>query len=302
MELRQLKYFQLASQLNSISKAAEQLHIAQPSVSVAIQKLEEELGVQLFNRGQRQITLNAEGRIFSQRVNDILASIDDSISEMKDLGKSPHSTIKIGVPPMIGLSLFPHIFAQFRKQYPWLSLTAIEAGSVTIQKLVEQGHIDVGFITQTAVPSPLIIKPAAASALNTIPVTTGQIYVCLYPGHLLGHLDNIPFNQLSGQSFILLRKDTFNRQAILAECKKYQFTPQIIFSSSQVETIVSLVELKIGITFLFDAIAKRYPVIQPLPLADPIHYQIALSWNRNRYLSNAAKTFVEFMSGVQFSA
>ncbi|EGO62352.1 LysR family transcriptional regulator [Acetonema longum] len=301
MDLRQLKYFQLASQLNSISKAADQLHIAQPSVSIAIQKLEEELGVQLFNRSQRQITLNAEGRVFSKRVNDILASIDDSIREMKDLSKSPHGTINIGVPSMIGLSLFPHIFAQFQKQYPRFSLTAIEAGSVTIRNLVEQGHIDVGFITQSAAPSPAIIKAASPSALDTIPITTGQIYLCLYPGHPLTHLANIPFEQLSGQSFILLRKDTFNRQAILAECKKHHFTPQIIFSSSQVETIISLVELEIGITFLFDAIAKRYPAIQSFPLADPIYYQIALTWNRNRYLSNAAKTFVEFMSGVHFS-
>jgi DNA-binding transcriptional LysR family regulator len=286
MEIRQLEYFQMTCRLNSISKAAEQLHVAQPSVSIAIQKLEEELGVQLFHRTQRQITLTSEGHIFLQRVNRILTQIDDSINEMKDLQLHPKSAIKIGIPPMIGVLLFPKIFAQFRKQYPHIELSAVEGGSLSIQNLVEQNRIDIGIITQSK-SSPL---------LKTLPITTGQIHVCLPLHHPLSSLPSIPFKQLQNQPFILLKEDTYNRKVVTEECKKHHFTPNIVFSSSQIETIISLVELDIGISFLFDNIAKKYPDIYSCPLSEPLDFQIVLAWNPNKYLTNAAKAFIDFMT------
>jgi DNA-binding transcriptional LysR family regulator len=288
MELRQLEYFQMVSRLNSISKAAGQLHIAQPSVSIAIQKLEEELGVQLFDRSQRQITLTSEGLIFSQRVNEILSRIGDSVSEMKDYKALPQGSIKIGVPPMIGVFLFPHIFARFRKQYPHIELTAVEGGSLSIQSLIEQGRIDIGIIT----------KSNTSTLLETLPITAGQIHVCLHANHPLSNLASIPFNKLRDQPFILLKEDTYNRQIVVEECKKHNFTPQIVFSSSQVETIISLVELEIGISFLFDTIAKKHATICSCPLSEPLNFQIVLAWNRNRYLSNAVRSFIDFITSI----
>lgn len=288
MEIRQLEYFQMTCRLNSISKAAEQLHVAQPSVSIAIQKLEEELGVQLFQRTQRRIALTSEGHIFLQRVNTILTHINDSINEMKDLQMHPKSSIKIGIPPMIGILLFPEIFAQFRKQYPHIEISAVEGGSLSIQNLVEQNRIDIGIITQSK-SSPL---------LKTLPITTGQIHVCLPLHHPLSSLSSIPFEQLRNQPFILLKEDTYNRKRVIEECKKHHFTPNIVFSSSQIETIINLLELDIGISFLFDAIAKKYPSIYSCPLSDPLDFQIVLAWNPNKYLTNAVKAFIDFMTNL----
>jgi DNA-binding transcriptional LysR family regulator len=281
----------MTCRLNSISKAAEQLHVAQPSVSIAIQKLEEELGVQLFRRTQRQITLTSEGLIFLNRVNIILTQIGDSINEMNDLRLFPKGSIKIGIPPMIGIFLFPQIFAQFRKQYPHIELTAVEGGSLSIQSFVEQGRIDIGIITQSD----------SSAILETLPITTGQIHACLPHSHPLSSLPSIPFNKLSDQPFVLPNEDTYNRHIILEECKRHHFNPQIVFSSSQVETIINLVELEIGISFLFDAIAKKYSNIYSCPLSDPIKFQIVLAWNRNRYLTNASKAFIDFMTSTHLN-
>ena len=288
MELRQLEYFQMVCRLNSISKAAEQLHVAQPSISIAIQKLEVELGVQLFRRTQRQIALTSEGLIFLQRVNQILTQINDSKNEMKDLSTFPKGAIKIGIPPMIGIFLFPKIFAQFREQCPHIELSAVEGGSLAIQSLVEQGRIDIGIITQSN----------SSPSLETLPITDGQIHVCLPLGHPLSSQASIPFTKLSELPFILLKEDTYNRQVIMEECKKHHFTPNIVFSSSQIETIINLVELEIGISFLFDAIARKYSTITTCPLAEPIKFQIVLAWNRSRYLTSASKAFIDFMTSI----
>lgn len=289
MELRQLEYFQMVCRLNSISKAAEELHVAQPSISIAIQKLEEELGIQLFYRTHRQITLTAEGLVFLQRVNTILTHVSDSINEINDLKAFPKGSIKIGIPPMIGIFLFPQIFAKFRQEYPHIELSAVEGGSLTIHNLVEQGRIDIGIITQSHL----------SPALEILPIATGQIHVCLPHHHPLSTLSSIPFNKLRDQPFILLKEDTYNRQVVLEECQKHLFVPQVVFSSSQVETIISLVELEIGISFLFDAIAQKYATIYSCPLSEAIHFQIVLAWNRSRYLTSSAKAFINFMTGMQ---
>ena len=80
MELRQLQYFQMVSKLNSITRAAELLHVSQPSVTVAIQKLEEELGVQLLDRGQKQLSLTVEGQVFFVKIEDILNRLEDTVA------------------------------------------------------------------------------------------------------------------------------------------------------------------------------------------------------------------------------
>lgn len=291
MELRQLEYFQAVSRLNSITKAADQFRIAQPSVTVAIKKLEEELGVKLFDRGQRQISLTSEGRIFLQRIEDILNRLHDSVKEMQDYRLLYKGSIKIGITPIIGAMLFPYIFDKFCKVYPQFELTFIEGGSLFIRNQLEQGEIDIG----------ILIVTNASSHLDTVPVATRQVLVCLPQDHPLGSLPEIPFAELREYSFILFKEDTYSRQMILEECAKYEFTPNIIFSSRQIETILSLVEQGIGISFLPDAIVGKHSYIVSRPLANPLFIQAGLAWNRGRYLSNAARAFVDFVS-TTFSA
>lgn len=286
MELRQLEYFHAVSRLNSITKAAGQFRIAQPSVTVAIKKLEEELGVQLFNRSQRQITLTSEGRIFQQRIGDILNRLYDSVKEMQDYRSLHKGSIKIGITPIIGAILFPHIFAQFCRAYPQFELAFVEGGSLFVRGQLEQGEIDIG----------ILIVSNASSRLDTVPVTTGQVLVCLPHQHPLSKLPEIPFNELRDQSFILFKEDTYSRQMILEECAKYDFTPRIIFSSRQIETILSLVEQGVGISFLPAAIVKKHAYVTSRPLSSPLFIQAGLAWNRERYLSKAAKAFIDFVS------
>lgn len=288
MELRQLEYFQMVSRLNNITRAAEQLHVAQPSITVAIQKLEDELGVPLFDRSQKQITLTAEGRVFLQRVEHILRSLQDAILEMSDYKELQKGTIKLGIPPMIGSFLFPQIFANFQKLYPLLNLSITEEGSLTIQKLLEQGELDLS----------IIILAQTSPLLETITITKGEILACIPPAHPLTDMPVIPFEKLRDQPLILLQEGTYHRQIIIAECHKHQFTPNIILSSSQIETIRGLVAKGVGISFLLDAIARKSSDIVSRPLADPVHIEIGLAWKRDKYLSSASQAFIEFITNL----
>ena len=110
MELRQLEYFQMAAKLKNITRAAERLRVSQPNITVAIKKLEAELGIQLFDRSQKQLSLTPEGTIFLTRIELALRNIQDAILEVNDYKQLQKGTIKIGIPSMIGAYLFPRIF------------------------------------------------------------------------------------------------------------------------------------------------------------------------------------------------
>jgi DNA-binding transcriptional LysR family regulator len=285
LDFRQLEYFQMVCRLNNMTRAAERLHVAQPAISVAIQKLEEELGVQLFERSQKQFTLTAEGRIFLERAEDILNRAQDTILEMNEYRELRKGTIKLGVPPMIGSYLFPHIFAGFKQVYPNLALTVIEEGSLAVRSMLEKDELDLGIVITSQLSAPI----------STQPITRGEILLCVSPFHPLAEASVVGFEKLKDEPFILLKEDTYHRQIILQECKKHGFTPNIILSSSQIETIRGLVAKGVGISFLLDAIARKDDQMICLHLTDPLYIEIGLAWRENRYLSKAAQVFIHFM-------
>ncbi|KYZ75119.1 LysR family transcriptional regulator [Anaerosporomusa subterranea] len=285
MDLRQLEYFRMVCRLNNMTRAAERLHVAQPAISVAIQKLEEELGVLLFERSQKQFTLTAEGRVFLERAEELLNKAQDAILEMHEYRELRKGSLKLGVPPMIGSFLFPHIFAGFKQLYPSIQLKVIEEGSLAVRKLLEQDEVDLGIVIVSD-PSPL---------LSIQPIAGGEILLCVSPDHHLSELETIGFENLRDEPFILLKEDTYHRQIIVSECKQHGFEPNVLLSSSQIETIRGLVSKGVGISFLLDVIARKDGQIHCLHLADPIHITIGLAWKKDRYLSKAAQSFVDFM-------
>ena len=283
MELHQLEYFRMVSRLQHFSNAAERLHVSQPSVTVAIRKLEEELGVQLLDRSQKRIVLTPEGRLFLQRVEDILERFKDALVEMNDFRQLQRGSVRVGITPIMGAVLFPFAFAHFQKQFPRLDIIVMEEGSLAIRNRLEQGELDVGILIISDMPP----------RLQTVPITRGQILVCLPPDHPLGRHSEIPFQTLHDQPLILFREDTYSRKIILEECAKFGFTPHIVFSSNQIETIMELVKQGVGISFFIEEIVCRQTDILSRPLAEPLYLVAGLAWNKEKYLSRAAKMFID---------
>jgi DNA-binding transcriptional LysR family regulator len=279
VELRQMEYFQRAGRLRSITKAAAELHVSQPSVTVAIQKLEEELGVPLLDRSQKQIALTPEGHVCLKRTDDILARIRDLISEMNDYRFAKKGIIKIGITPVIGAYFFPGALARFQKMHPRVQVAVIEEGSLSLRKRLARGELDLT----------MMITSQTSSHLETVPVAKGQLLACFSRHNPLGKLDKIPFARLRDQPFIMFREDTYSRKMILDECARNRFTPRIVFTSSQIETVMGMVGHGVGISFLLDTIVTKYPEVVGRPLSKPLLLEAGLAWSKDRYLSKAAR-------------
>jgi DNA-binding transcriptional LysR family regulator len=269
--------------MRSITKAAGELHVSQPSVTVAIQKLEEELGVPLLDRSQKQIALTPEGQACLKRTDDIFARIRDLISEMNDYRFAQKGIIKIGITPVIGAYFFPAALARFQKTHPRVQVAVIEEGSLSLRKRLARGELDLT----------MMITSKTSSHLETAPVATGQLLVCFSRHNPLSKLRKIPFAKLRDQPFIMFREDTYSRKMILDECARNRFTPRIVFSSSQIETVMGMVGHGVGISFLLDTIVTKYPDVVGKPLSKPLLLEAGLAWSKDRYLSKAARLLMD---------
>ncbi|MDD4344100.1 MAG: LysR substrate-binding domain-containing protein, partial [Eubacteriales bacterium] len=240
---------------------------------------------QLLDRSQKKITLTSEGKVFLKRVEGILANIEDAVIEMQDYQGLAKGMIKLGVPPMIGSFIFPEIFAGFRKIYPKIDFTITEEGSLAVREMLEQGDLDVG----------IIILREESKFLDTVIIQENQIVACLPLNHPLAESNKISFDDLRYEKFIMLKEDTFHRRAVIEACENSGYYPEIAISSSQTETIRALVANGLGISFLLDSIAERKKDLVGIPLENPIKINIALAWKKDKYLSVATQTLIDFI-------
>lgn len=284
MELRQLEYFQMASRLKNITRAAERLRVSQPNITVAIKKLEAELGIQLFDRSQKQLALTPEGTVFLSRIDLALRNIQDAVLEVNDYKQLQKGIIKIGIPPMIGAYLFPRIFSSFQRKYAHLDVYLYEEGSMTIREQLERNELDFG----------IVILADASSTLDTLPMTSSEILVCLPENHRLARESTLTFQDFESADLIMLKEGSFLRHLVLQKFQDAGITPNIVLESNQVETIKGLVAGGVGAAFLLDFIIADTPDIKCLPLADPIKVDVGLAWKRGRYVSKAAEAFIDF--------
>ena len=252
-------------------------------VTVAIKKLEGELGVSLLDRSGKRIVPTPEGGVFIGRVDAILSAVADAAAEMRDHQALLKGSIRIGITPMMGAVLFPGAFARFRRQYPDFKISLVEEGTLSLQAHLEKGEIDIGIMVISDLPS----------GLASLHLDQGRMMACLWPGHHLAEYEEIPFGLLKDQPFILFQGDTYSRQLILRECERFRFSPNVVFSSSQIGTVMGLVRQGAGIAFFMEELTRDQESIVVRPLADPLLLEVGLAWNPKRYVSKAARAFID---------
>ena len=287
MEIKQLMYFREVAKVGNISKAAEMMHVAQPALTLSIQKLERELSLVLFDRSRKPLALTNEGEIFLKRIESLIHQYDDILAEMRDLVNDQIGRIRIGVPPMLGAYLFPPIFSEFHQSYSGIQLSIIEEGSLEVKKKLISDELDIG----------VIMVEDEMPMLNLMPITTHEVKVCLPKNHPLAHVEVLSMDMLKNESFILLNEQTYMRQRVLTLCKEAGFEPHILFSSNQISTILRLVAQGSGIAFMLHSLAESTEDIVALSLDEPLFINASLAWSKNSYVSRATKTFIEFIDG-----
>lgn len=282
MDLLSLRYFQVVANVQSMTKAAEILHISQPALSKMIKHLENELTVELFDRTGKYIRLNEYGRRFLEKVNLSLQTLEDGKQELLDLAERSVGTIVILV--QVGSYLLPDMITKFRELHP----------GVQFKLLLHD---------QDAATYPLF-DLCISSAPFRIPGTTAEqlltedIMLALQAITDMLNEKSIRLDELAKDGFINLKSGKRLRETTDLLCRTAGFTPQIVYECDDPAMVRSLVQAGLGICF--------YPAITwgnsggtsviLLPIEDVSSKRtIEISWYSNRYMSNIARAFKSFV-------
>ena len=293
MELRQLQYaLQIAAERN-FSRAAEKLHIAQPSLSQQLSKLEKELGVLLFQRNTSTVELTHAGASFVEHAQKIIDSVEQLRKEMADISQLQSGRVIVGSMQITGSHLLPHVLPAFRAAYPQIDVVLLEDTSLNLEKLTASGQTDLSLLALPLTESSLTYEPVAEELIDlTVPPTHP-----LALRFLAGDHTPVKLSELKDEAFIVLKKGQGFRKIVFDVCGEAGFEPQVVFESNNIETIQSLVATGMGVTFVPHYIARArrgefLPVY--LPLAEPIPSRtLVISRRKGRYLSKAAEAFIE---------
>ncbi|WP_340024390.1 LysR family transcriptional regulator [Paenibacillus sp. FSL K6-1096] len=290
MELRQLQYtLQIAAERN-FSRAADKLHIAQPSLSQQLSKLEKELGVLLFQRNTSSVELTYAGEKFVEQAQVIMDAVELLRQEMSDISQLRTGRVVVGSMPITGAHLLPHVLPVFKSKYSDVDITLLEDSSMNLEKLTASGQTDLSLLSL-----PLEIPTLAYEVLGE-----ERIDLAVPPEHPLAARGTqgvrTLLEELKDEPFIVLKKGQGFRKMTVDLCREAGFEPRIVFESNNMETIQSLVAAGMGVTLVphFIARAPRSEFVPVyLPLAEPVPGRtLVIAYRRGRYLSRAAEAFI----------
>lgn len=272
MKLQQLRYFTATCQLGSLSRAAESLHVSQPSVSMAIRELEREFGVSLIARRYQGFTLTEEGAALWEMAQSLLRHADHVSAQMQALGQR-RRPVRLGMPPMIGTVLLPRLYREMARRCPELLLETEELGTKTLLHDLRENALDLAFVTH---------RQPLAPEFGAAPVTTLEILWCARPDHPLAGKSRVCAADLEQEPLVLFQSGFSLRELVTEAFEEAGVTPRVLHTSEQLSTVESLIRSGTASGFLLSPLTGGDPSMAAVPMDPPIRVQVSLAWRRSR--------------------
>ena len=289
MEMHQLRYVVAVARVGNFSRAAEQCHVSQPSLSQQIQKLEDELGQRLFDRLNRAVKLTPHGEAFLPRAVHILEEADTAKREAADARHLLRGTLTFGALPTIAPYLLPEALAKFTRKFPGVEILIQEDTTTRLLKLAHRYEIDFA----------LASEPIQDERFEVHELFAEELLLALPHGHPLTRKRAVSANDLEGERLIVMKEGHCLGDQVLRFCDRRNVRPSISFRSAQLETIQALVLSGLGIS-LIPAMASQskragQPVYRSLPSPRPERKIVAV-WPKQRPPGRAASEFLKMVS------
>jgi LysR family transcriptional regulator, hydrogen peroxide-inducible genes activator len=286
MELHQLRYLVAVARTGNFSRAAAQCHVAQPSLSQQIRKLEDELGERLFDRLKTRARLTPAGVALHDRAVRILAEVEAARIEAAEARALQRSTITVGVLPTIAPYLLPRVLLPFHREFPGIEVVIQEDTTAALLRLLAGCELDLA----------LASSPGGDPRFVWETLFQEELLLALPPRHALLKKPAILASDLEPERFILMKEGHCLGDQVLNFCTRRDFHPRVLCRTAQIETIRSLVQGGMGIS-LIPAMACAKQTGGRLyyrSLAPPAPQRsITAVWLRERPPGRAANAFLQ---------
>jgi len=247
MEIQQLRYVCAIAETGSFSRAAEHCHVAQPSLSQQVLKLEEDLGAKLFDRLGRSVRLTEAGRAFLPHARSILHQMDAARTGVADKRTDVRGSVAVGVIPTIAPYLLPRYTAAFAKKYPEAKLRIIEETTPVLVESLRNLSIDLA----------ILALPLRHKEFEMFPLRTEPLFAVLPKDHPRAAAKTLALKDLRGEQFVMLRDGHCFRDLSFAACARAHVTPRIAFESGQFSSLLGMVAAGIGVSLVPEMAVDR---------------------------------------------
>ena len=249
MDIKQLYYFTAVAQAGSYSKAAESLAVSQPTLSVTVKKLEEELGVQLFYAFNREQHLTDEGLRLWTKAKQILDLYQETLDDMKTTNKNSSGKFTLGLSPLFGACFFGDLIPNFSMEYPNIEIKMIEDGAYRIDQRIERGEVDIA----------VTLNSKRLSSFAYCHFSTQRNVALLHKSHPLAKEPSVTVSQLRDDSFAIFNQDFILHEQIVDACHAAGFRPKFALLSSQWDFMVELVSKNHAVSILPKPVPQAPP-------------------------------------------
>jgi DNA-binding transcriptional LysR family regulator len=286
VELRQLLYFDAVVRHGGFTRAAEQLHVAQPAVSVQIKRLEAELGVVLIHRTTRRLALTAAGESLLHRVRPVLAELAAVRAELSEISAGLSGTIRVGATPVLGSVDLTAALASFRREHPGVRLELRSGLVAELLAELDTGALDVAVGPADADLAPRYQVSALAEETLLLVVPAGR--------GLAGRNRPVRLSAVRDDPFVCLPAGSGLHALLLSAAAAEGFSPRVDFETYSPGNIRELVAARLGVALLAASVAHAPgPPIEIHPLHKaPAHPPIAVITAAGQRPVPAARAFV----------
>ena len=274
MELRSLHYFIAVAETLNFSRAAERLYMAQPPLSQQIQRLEKEMGVQLFVRTKRSVRLTAAGEVFLQEAYRTLAQVEQAVHSAQQADRGEIGRLAIGFVGSSAYGMLPPMIQAYRERFPHVELILRELTTVEQVQALHHGQVQIGFVR----------PPILDATLHHLTVQQKPFLVALPVKHPWASTSPVPLPVLANNPFILVPSKLAPglSHQMMDMCLQAGFQPRMVQEAIQFHVIISLVAAGLGIALVPACIRTfQRPDVVYLPLQGiTTQAEIQVVWQR----------------------
>lgn len=292
MELHQLRYFLAVARTKNFSRAAEQCHVAQPSLSQQIMKLERELGEKLFERTKREVALTPAGDLLQTHAQRVLHEVELASEGVRELRGLVRGRVTLGALPTVAPYFLPQRLQAFTARFPAVEVVVHEDTTDQLAAALLAKEIDLA----------LVSLPVERAGLVAEEFFDEKLLVALPVGHPLAKKRRLTFDDLEGEAFILMKEGHCLSGQALQFCRINGFAPRVSFRSAQIETVLAFVAQGWGVS-----VVPAMACVRPMP---GVRYRacagmtrsIGIIYREARALTHAGRALADFLRAGNGSA
>jgi LysR family transcriptional regulator, low CO2-responsive transcriptional regulator len=286
MDFDQLETFLQVARHASFSRAAEKRFRTQPAISSQIRALEEEVGAKLFDRSGGKVSLTAAGKAFQKYVEETLDARKSMLTCLAEMERVPRGEIIVGANEGTCLHILPEVFADFKKQYPDVSVNIKRADYASILESIIDNSVDFGVVS----------LPIGDNRLTVVLIHRDELVVIVPPRHPLGKMKSVSLAEVAKYPLVL-PKAGHTRDALEELFHERRIKPNYTMELDSSELLKRFVAADVGVGFIARSNVQedvRAGVLTAVAIADAqVRRDLALVFRKDKALSRAALAFID---------